>query len=59
MQIHFTQLAVDKTSNELNSQFFYLSLDKPTYKIENIPWIVSLVKTDDNNKEAIISIDRR
>lgn len=59
MQIHFTQLAVDKTEKILESQFLFLSLDKLTDQIENIPWNVSLVKPDGNNKEAIISIDKR
>lgn len=59
MQIHFTQLAVDRTVKVLETQFLYLSLDKQTDKIENIPWNVSLIKTDDSSREAVISIDKR
>lgn len=57
LQIHFTQLAVDKTRTKLETQILYLSEDKPEDKIENIPWTVTLIKT--NEKEAIISIDKR
>ncbi len=57
IQIHFTQLGVDKTRMELETQYLYLSKDKDTDKIQNIPWSVSLLKTDEN--EAIISLDKR
>lgn len=57
MQIHFTQLAVDKSKTKLDTQFLYLSDDKLTDRIDNIPWTVSLIKTD--GKEALISLDKR
>jgi hypothetical protein len=57
LQIHFTQLSVDKTKTNLESQFLYLSEDKLSDKINNIPWTVNLVKIE--GKEVTISIDKK
>jgi len=57
LQIHFSQLSVDKTKTSLESQFLYLSEDTPEVIIKNIPWRVTLIKTDGN--EATISIDKK
>lgn len=57
MQIHFTQLSVDKTKRKLESQLLFLGDNKQTEKIINIPWMVSLLRT--NGKKAIISLDKR
>jgi hypothetical protein len=57
LQINFTQLAVDGAKIELENQLLYLSEDKPEDRINNIPWIVSLIKSDGH--EATISIDKK
>lgn len=56
MQIHFSQLSVDKSKKKLESQYLFLSENKPSEKVKNIPWYVTLVRT--NGKEAIISMDK-
>jgi len=57
LQIHFTRFGADKSRTELDTQFLYLSNDGAEAKIENIPWTVSLIKSE--GEEAKISIDRR
>lgn len=54
--IHFTQCSINKPNLKLEPQFLYLSEDKRSERILNIPWTISLVKTSD--KEAIISMDK-
>jgi len=56
LQIHFTQLAVDKSKTKLETQYLYLSNEKPEDDIDHIPWKVTLIKI--NDKEATISIDK-
>ncbi len=56
LQIHFTQLSVDKSRTKLKSQNLYLSEDEPVRRIDNIPWTVTLVKS--NDMDATISIDK-
>ena len=56
LQIHFTQLAVDKTETKLDTQFLYLSEDRQEDKIENVPWKATLNRVE--GKEAIISIEK-
>ena len=56
MIIHFTQISIDKPSQEINTQFLFVSQDFPTRNIENIPWIVSFIQA--NDKDAIISLDK-
>lgn len=56
LQIHFVRLAVDKTKTNLETQYLYLSENQLTSKINNIPWTVTLIRT--NEREATISIDK-
>lgn len=57
LQIHFNQFSVDKSISQIETQFLYLSENEPVAEIDNIPWKVALIKT--NEKEATISIDKR
>ena len=56
LTIYFTQLSADGSKKELDPQFLYVGPNNPQ-NIQNVPWIVSLVRT--GNREAIISIDKR
>ena len=56
--IHFTQIRIDREADKLETQFLFITQDKPTEKIQHIPWTVSLIQIDDENKEAIISLDK-
>lgn len=57
LQIHFYKLSVDKSISQIETQFLYLSEHQPVANIDNIPWNVTLIKT--NEGEATISIDKR
>jgi len=56
--IHFNQIRIDRESDKIESQFVFLTQDKLTEKIHNIPWSVSLINIDEEKKQAIISVDR-
>jgi hypothetical protein len=58
LQIHFTQMAADKSRTQIESQFLFLSEAEPSKKIENLPWKVTLIKTNEKEKNATISIDK-
>ncbi len=50
MQIDFIRLGFDSPRTKLQNQYLYLGDNKITDKIDNIPWTVSLLRTD--GKEA-------
>jgi hypothetical protein len=55
--IHFNQIRIDRDPDKKESQFLFLTNEKATEKIYNIPWTVSLLNIDEHNKEAMISIE--
>ena len=55
--IHFNQIRIDRAPDTKDSQFLFLSQDKLTEKIHNIPWTVTLINIDEYKKEAMISIE--
>lgn len=57
LRIHFTQIRIDREPDKKESQFLFLTEEKTTEKIHNIPWTVSLLNIDETNKEAMISIE--
>jgi hypothetical protein len=58
LQIHFTQIRIDKKPEQIQSQFLFINEDNLPQKIENIPWTVSIIQINDSKKEAIISLDQ-
>ncbi len=56
LKVYFTQLSANGSKKELDPQFLYVGPNNPE-NIQNVPWVVSLVRT--LNREAIISIDKR
>jgi hypothetical protein len=57
LQIHFKRLGADGSNVKLETQYLFLSDDKPEEKISNIPYFVTLIKA--KNRAATISIDRQ
>ncbi len=55
--IHFNQIRIDREPDIKDSQFLFLTEEKTTEKIHNIPWTVSLLNIDEQNKQAMISIE--
>ncbi|MNY15725.1 hypothetical protein D3C86_1489530 [compost metagenome] len=56
LKIQFIQLSFDGSKTNLEDQNLYLSESNPQQKIDNIPWVVTLINT--NQQEAVISIDK-
>lgn len=56
--IHFDQIRIDREPDNLETQFLFVTKDKPTERISHIPWTISLIQIDDQQKEAIISLDK-
>ncbi|PIF29746.1 hypothetical protein CLU81_0130 [Flavobacterium sp. 9] len=55
--INFNQIRIDRDPYIIESQFLFLTNEKATEKIQNIPWSVSLLNIDEQNKQAVISIE--
>lgn len=56
LKIQFIQLSIDGSKTNLEDQNLYLSESNSQQKINNIPWVVTLINT--NQQQAIISIDK-
>ncbi|NIF03962.1 hypothetical protein F3J23_00795 [Chryseobacterium sp. Tr-659] len=55
--IHYNEFRIDKQSDQIPSQFLYVSEDEPIKDLEIIPWTVSFIETKDNTGK--ISIDKK
>jgi len=56
--IHFSQVAADNTTHELDTQFIYLSDHRSKAKMNNIPWTVSLIEIDEERRQGIILLEK-
>jgi hypothetical protein len=54
--VHFQKFSVDET-NSPESQFLFLSNDKRTESIDNIPWNLHLIKL--NDKGTLLQLEKR
>jgi hypothetical protein len=55
--IHFNQIRIDREPDIKETQFLFLTEEKTTEKVHNIPWTVSLLNIDEQNKQAMISLE--
>lgn len=54
--IHFTEHSIDEKTGPVESQFLFLSEDKPSISVENIPWNLHLVQSTD--QEALLVLEK-
>jgi len=54
--LHFERFSVDQPSGQVDSQFLFLSEDRRSAGVENIPWELHLIELRPD--EALLSLER-
>jgi hypothetical protein len=55
--LHFAEYSIDQEVGALESQFLFLSEDRPTARVDHIPWDLHLVKS--GGEGALLALERR
>lgn len=55
--IHFTKHSIDRAITPPAPQFLFLSEDRPSANLENIPWTLHLAEC--SNRDALLVLDKR
>lgn len=55
--VHFTEYSIDEETGPVESQFVILSEDKPSERVENIPWSLHLGQLTE--RDALLVLEKR